>query len=198
MPAPGEPVGMQFAPPPRVHASASPAAAQAMQAAAPMVQQDFPTEQPVMQQFAPTAAVALQKPMRTMGAVTVQPTAGVPMQFAVPQYRPEQLQAAQKKRRSWYMLNAAMIAVQTLVLALGIFCDDNGYDIGVPMVLGWLLSQPICGFISGMLRPDEAYLEKKPVFRSRVLQAFMHTVMSLPASAAMGGILFAILQEFFF
>ena len=114
------------------------------------------------------------------------------------QYAPEQLSAAKQKRTSWHLMNAAMFAMQGLILGLGIYLDDWGYDIGVPMILGWLASLFFGAVASAWLRPDEAYLEKKPPFGPKWLYAVIHGLGHLIVTAIIGGILYGILDELFF
>ncbi|HBI85436.1 MAG TPA: hypothetical protein DDX71_03985 [Ruminococcus sp.] len=156
-------------------------------------------------QFAPPPAQAvppmLQKPAQAYPQA-VQPAAmPAPQmqqgQFAMqqPQYSQAQLAQAHKKRRSWKIMNWSMIGIQALTLALGIFMDEVSTSLSVPMILTWLLSQPACGVISAMMRPDDAYLEKKPP--SRVAQGFLQALLGLSISAPVGGILFAIIEALF-
>lgn len=148
-----------------------------------------------------------QQPVREMqpaqadfyGApIPAQPVQQVnPAQFRTPMpYTPAQLSEAMKKRGRWYFLNVALLAIPTLVLALGIGLEEFGSDLGVPLILSWLLAQPLGGILSGTMRPDEAYIDKKPLFKHRSTQGFMHFILSLPATAAAGGILFAVIEAF--
>ena len=173
------------------------------QAAMPKQQETAFAQQDV--QFAPPPAQAvppmLQKPAQAYPQA-VQPAAmPAPQmqqgQFAMQsqQYSQAQLAQAHKKRKSWKIMNWSMIGIQAAVLALGILLEEGGADIGAPMILTWLLSQPAFGVISAMLRPDDAYLEKKPP--SRVLQGILQMILGFAVSAPVGGILFAILEELF-
>lgn len=120
-----------------------------------------------------------------------------PAQFvAPPQYSPAELAAAKKKRGQWYILNAALYAIPAIVLAIGIMLEEFDGDAGVPLILSWLCAHPIGGFLSGLLRPDDAYIDKKPLFKHKSMQGFMHFIASFPATAAAGGILYAILESF--
>ena len=111
-------------------------------------------------------------------------------------YTPAQLSEAMKKRGRWYFLNIALLVIPTLVLALGIGLEEFGSDLGVPLILSWLLAQPLGGILSGTMRPDEAYIDKKPLFKHRSTQGFMHFILSLPATAASAGILYALMEAF--
>ena len=111
-------------------------------------------------------------------------------------YTPAQLSEAMKKRGRWYFLNVALLVIPTLVLALGIGLEEFGSDLGVPLILSWLLAQPLGGILSGTMRPDEAYIDKKPLFKHRSTQGFMHFLLSLPATAASAGILYALMEAF--
>ena len=123
-----------------------------------------------------------------------------PAQFAAPpqyrQYPQETLQTARKRRGQWHFLNLAMIAIQAVILFFALSVIDFFYedDIAVLMILAWLLSQPVCAILSGVTRPDDAYIEQKPLFKSKLVQSIVHFMLSLPASAAAGGILFVILR----
>lgn len=120
-----------------------------------------------------------------------------PAQFRTPMpYTPAQLSEAMKKRGRWYFLNIALLVIPTLVLALGIGLEEFGSDLGVPLILSWLLAQPLGGILSGTMRPDEAYIDKKPLFKHRSTQGFMHFILSLPATAASAGILYALMEAF--
>ena len=120
-----------------------------------------------------------------------------PMQMQQPQtaqylYPPQQLAEAQNKRRNWYYSNSAMIAAQTLMMALGILFAVRGYRFGVPLILTWVLTLPGFGAVSALTRPDEAYIERKPFWKTRFLQGITQFWMGAAISAAAGGILFAI------
>ncbi len=118
------------------------------------------------------------------------------MQYQQPvqQFPPQQIEAAKKKRRQWHFLNLGMLAVQTIVMLIAISLIDYIYDeMGALLIGAWLLSLPICAIISGAMRPDEAYIDRKPLFRSKSMQSLMHFLISLPATAAIAGILFAIM-----
>ena len=56
---------------------------------------------------------------------------------------------------------------------------------------------PCCGILSGLLRPDDAYLEKKPLFKTRVAQGTLQFVLGAIASAIASGILATPLCRFF-
>ncbi len=120
-----------------------------------------------------------------------------PAQFINPaaqQFAARQPDAAKKKRRQWHFLNLGMMAVQTIVMLIAISLIDYIYDeMGVLLIGAWLLSLPICAIISGAMRPDEAYIDRKPLFRSKSMQSLMHFLISLPVTAATAGILFAIM-----
>lgn len=123
-----------------------------------------------------------------------------PAQFAAPvqqrYYSEAELRAARKRCNQWRLLNLGMIAAQTLVMAFGIALVDYFYEDGLGglMVIAWLFSLPVCGVLSGAVRPDDAYIDQKPLFKKKWVQSIMHFLLSIPASAAAGGILYAILR----
>lgn len=121
-----------------------------------------------------------------------------PVRYAQPerQYSQAELAAARKKRSQWHLMNTAMFLIQAAVLTGAVCLSDYVSDYGIPAMLGWLLSLPVCGALSALMRPDEAYIEKKPMFRSKLLQGIMHFLVSLPASAVLGGMMYAILRVF--
>lgn len=121
---------------------------------------------------------------------TVQMQPSQPAQYMFP---PQQLAEAQGKRRNWYLINSAMITAQTLMFALGILFTVKGYRIGVPLILTWVLTLAGFGAVSGMTRPDEAYIEKKPFSKNRFLAGITQLWLGAAISSAVGGILFAIL-----
>lgn len=145
-------------------------------------------------QFAPPPAQAVVQMQPQQAAMPAQP---YQQQYVVPQYTQEQLQLAEKKRKGWQTMNAAFIGGQTLLFALGLLYASLDLNFGVAMVLSWVLSLPVCGFLSGALRPDDAYLQKKPMFKSRIAQGFIQFLGGAAASAGVGAILFAILYSMF-
>ena len=142
-----------------------------------------PVQQPVMQQ--PNVFAASQMNPAQYAA-----------QMQYRQYSQADLQKAQKRRRQWHILNVTMIAVQALVLTFAIGLADYFFedDLGVMLILAWLFSQPVCAILSGAMRPDDAYIDRKPLFRKKLVQTIIHFLISLPASAAAGGIIYAILR----
>lgn len=142
-----------------------------------------PVQQPVMQQ--PNVFAAPQMNPAQYAA-----------QMQYRQYSQADLQMAQKRRRQWHILNITMIAVQALVLTFAIGLVDYFFedDLGVMLILAWLFSQPVCAILSGAMRPDDAYIDRKPLFRKKLVQTIIHFLISLPASAAAGGIFYAILR----
>ena len=148
-------------------------------------------QQPDVQFAQPHAQAAIQpQPLQ------MQQPAALPaqqMQPVMPQYTPAQLQAAQKKRKNWYILNIALTGFQTLLMAFGILFAAKGFRFGVPMILTWVLTTFGFGAISALTRPDSAYLERKPFWKSRFVQGITQFWMGAAISAAVGGILFAIL-----
>lgn len=121
----------------------------------------------------------------------------VQMQAAPPQtaqymYPPQQLAEAQGKRRNWYLINSAMITAQTLMFALGILFTVKGYRIGVPLILTWVLTLFGFGAVSGLTRPEEAYIDKKPFSKNKFLAGITQLWLGAAISSAVGGILFAI------
>jgi hypothetical protein len=134
-------------------------------------------------------------PQQTVMPMQQMQPGGYAMQ--APQYTPEQLRFAEKKRRSWHFMNVAMPIVQAVVLGLGIWLEETGSEIGVPMILAWVMSLLVCGFISALLRPDDAYLDKKPMFKSKGIQGLMQSIIGTPASAIAAAILYSFLESFF-
>ena len=65
---------------------------------------------------------------------------------------------------------------------------------GQRLIMGWLLTLPVSGFFSGFLRPDDAYIDKKPMFKSKITQGIAHFLLSIPVSAIAGCILYAIVD----
>ena len=128
----------------------------------------------------------------------VQPDIGLaaPAQMQQPvqaSYAPQQLAEADSKRRNWYYINGALITAQTLMFALGILFTVKGYRIGVPLILTWVLTLAGFAAISGMTRPEDAYINKKPFSKSKFTAAITQLWLSAAISSAVGGILFAIL-----
>ncbi|MBR3418610.1 MAG: hypothetical protein IKG82_07970 [Oscillospiraceae bacterium] len=149
-------------------------------------------------QFAPPPAqTVMQDPSVFGNQPAVSPAQPYQQQYVMPQYTQEQLQTAEKKRRGWHFMNAGMAVIQALVLGLVVFMDSIGSDAFVPLVLGWLMSLPVCGFISGMMRPDSAYLDKKPMFRSKIVQGIMQSIIGGAVSVFAGIILIAFMDMFF-
>lgn len=140
-------------------------------------------------QFAPPPEPA---PMQPQQMQMPQQTGAVPMQ---PQYRvqysPAQLQAAEKKRKTWHIMNCGLMGFQTLLFAFGVLFAAMNRRFGIPMILTWVLTLPFFAIISAMKRPDEAYIEKKPM--SRIAHGILFLLLSAAATSAVGGILFAIL-----
>ena len=60
--------------------------------------------------------------------------------------------------------------------------------------MGWLLTLPVSGFFSGFLRPDDAYINNKPMFKSRITQGIVQFLLSIPVSLIAGCILYAIVE----
>ncbi len=110
-----------------------------------------------------------------------------------PQVSPAVLAEAQSKRRNWYLINTALIAAQTLMMALGILFTVFGLRIGVPLILAWVLTLPGFGALSALTRPDHAYIDKKPFSKSKFGQGITQLWLGAAISSAVGGILFAII-----
>lgn len=128
-----------------------------------------------------------------------QPTAMPMQQTGAAQYlySPQQLAEAQNKRKNWYLTNSAMVASQSLMLALGILLTVQGSRLGVPLILTWVLTLPGCGAVSGLTRPDSAYIDKKPFNKTKFGAGITQFWMGAAISGAVGGILFAILAGLF-
>ncbi|MBR3418611.1 MAG: zinc ribbon domain-containing protein [Oscillospiraceae bacterium] len=118
-------------------------------------------------------------------------------QYVMPQYTQEQLHVAQQKRTNWYYTNAAMIGGQTLLFAFGVFFAILGSSIGTAMILTWVLTIPGCGLLSALLRPDDAYIDKKPMFKNKIAQGFAQLILGAATSSAVGAIIGAILNALF-
>ena len=148
-------------------------------------------------QFAPPP---VQNDMQDRSVFGVQPTAMPTQQMPYsPQamYQPEQLRIAEQKRKNWYGINAAMIGGQTLLFAFGVFYAILGFNVGTAMILTWVLTIPGCGILSALLRPDDAYIDKKPMFKSKIVQGFAQLILGAATSSAVGAIIGAILNALF-
>ncbi|MBQ6040992.1 MAG: hypothetical protein IJL32_09495 [Oscillospiraceae bacterium] len=146
-------------------------------------------------QFAPPPAQQMQQPMQMQqpDAMPLQQMQTGQMMQQMPQYSPAMLAEAQNKRKNWYVMNSALIGLQTLMLALGILLEESGTRFGVPLILTWVLTLPGFGALSGLFRPDDAYIDRKPYCKSKFKQGITQFWMSAAISAGAGGILFAIL-----
>ena len=140
-------------------------------------------------QFAPPPQQAAMQPMPAQQFQ--------PQQYAAPQYTQEQLLHAQQKRTNWYYTNAAMIGGQTLLFAFGVMLASLGLGLGVALILTWVLTLPFGSLFSTIMRPYDAYLDKKPFVKNKVGWSFTHLALSAGTSAAVGAILFAILHALF-
>lgn len=163
---------------------------------APEKKQDVQFAQPDVQ-FAPPPVPDLMQ----MQQPAVQQPAAMPVpvqqeQFMTQQplyYTPDQLRIAQNKRKNWHIMNSALIGLQSLMMAVGILLTESESRFGVPLILTWLLTTFGFGAVSGISRPDDAYIEKKPFCKSRFGQGVTQFWMGAAISAVVGGILFAIL-----
>lgn len=154
-------------------------------------------------QFAPPPAPDLMQMQQSVlqQQTAVQQPAVMPVpvqqeQFMTQQplyYTPDQLRAAQNKRKNWHIMNSALIGLQSLMMAFGILLTESESRFGVPLILTWLLTTFGFGAVSGISRPDDAYIEKKPFCKSRFGQGVTQFWMGAAISSAVGGILFAIL-----
>lgn len=128
-----------------------------------------------------------------------QPNAMPMQQTGAAQYlhSPQQLAEAQNKRKNWYLTNSAMVASQSLMLAAGILLTVQGSRFGVPLILTWVLTLPGCGAVSGLTRPDSAYIDKKPFNKTKFGAGITQFWLGAAISGAVGGILFAILAGLF-
>lgn len=118
-----------------------------------------------------------------------------PAQFAVPAAQTPDLQKASKKKLRWYLLNAAMLAILTITVGISVtLLEHYRGQQGQRLIMGWLLTLPVSGFFSGFLRPDDAYIDKKPMFKSKITQGIAHFLLSIPVSAVAGCILYAIVD----
>ena len=149
-------------------------------------------------QFAPPPVQQVPLPSETSYASI----SGNPAEFVQPpRYTQAELAEAQRKRRQWTALNISMLVLEALLLGIGIAVEDFFYDFefgwGAMMVFGWFAAQPICAFLSGLMRPDDADSDSKTIFRKKVLQGLLFILLSIPVTAAAGGILYAILESLF-
>lgn len=191
MPRWGEPVPQQQ-PPQQPYAQQPPQQPYAQQYPQQLYAQQYP-QQPYAPQY-PQQPYAQQYPQ--------QPYSGQPYTQSYPprsqvmprQYTEEQLELAKKKRGAWHFMNAAMAAIQTVVLALGILWDDMDYDMGAPMIFGWLASVFVFAIASAVARPDDAYLEKKPAV-GKAVQCLLQLLLGI-STLFTGAILWGILSEF--
>ncbi len=122
----------------------------------------------------------MQMPLQMAGVVQMQQ-----------RYSPAQLQEAEKKRRNWTIMNCGLMGFQALLFAFGVLFASMNKRFGTPMILSWLLTLPFFAIVSAMKRPDEAYIEKKPM--SRIVYGILYFLLSTAATATVGSILFAIL-----
>lgn len=144
-------------------------------------------------QFAPPPLQSAQidEPMRGSTAEYIQP----------PHYIQEELAAARRKRRRWYALNILMFVLESLLLGIGITVEDFLYNFefawGALLVFGWIAAQPVCAFLSGFMRPDDAYSDCKPMFKHRIAQGLLFFLLSVPATASAGCLLYLKLESLF-
>ena len=61
------------------------------------------------------------------------------------------------------------------------------------LILTWVLTLAGFAAISGMTRPEDSYINKKPFSKSKFTAAITQLWLSAAISSAVGGILFAIL-----
>ncbi|MBR3044450.1 MAG: zinc ribbon domain-containing protein [Oscillospiraceae bacterium] len=149
-------------------------------------------------QFAPPPVQTdMQDPTVFGNQPAVMPAQPYQQQYVMPQYTQEQLLAAQQKRTNWYYTNAAMIGGQTLLFAFGVFYAILGFNVGAALILTWVLSIPGCGLLSALLRPDDAYIDKKPMFKSKIAHGFAQLILGAATSSAVGAIIGAILNALF-
>lgn len=149
-------------------------------------------------QFAPPPVEQVPLPSETSYASI----SGNPAEFVQPpRYTLAELDEADRKHRQWQIFNFSMIALEALLLGIGIAVEDFFYDFefgwGAMMVFGWFAAQPICAFLSGIMRPDDADSDSKTIFRKKFLQGLLFILLSVPVTAAAGGILYAILEALF-
>ncbi len=152
-------------------------------------------QQPVDVQFSPPPVQYAPQQV----ADPAQFTAAAPQQYAapVPQYDPRVLAEAQQKRKNWYTIVGGLMAFQTLLFAVGVLLASLDINIGVAMILTWVLSLMLFSPFSAAMRPDNAYIEKKPLCKSKVGWSILQFLLSASATSAIGAIMFAILYALF-
>ena len=154
--------------------------AQDMQFAPPPLPDDEQTHPQFLQETQPLPELPIQ-----------------PEQFAstAPRYTPEQLAQAKKKRGYWHFMNIAMPVIQAVVLGAGVTLNEADNNYGVLLIMTWLMSVPVCGFLSALLRPDDAYLDKPPAFKTKVMQGIIQSIAGTIISFAGAGSLCAIFED---
>lgn len=141
-------------------------------------------------QFAPPP-VPMQQPN-----VFVQPMPAAPFAAQAPQlqYSLEDIRTANQVRRQWKRRDRIVVLIQALILALCVGLNDFGSNLDVPVMLAWMCTVPLSGVLSAVKRPDEAFIEKKPLFKHRLTHGIMHALFSIPASFLTGAALYAIAE----
>ena len=158
-----------------------------------------PPQQQAAVQFAPPPAQSAVQyaPQQTQDPSVFSQSAQQPYAAPVQQYHPQVLADAKQKRKNWYTINCAFMAFQTLLFAVGSLLASLDVNVGVALILTWLLSLMLFAGISAAVRPDDAYIDKKPVCKSKVAWGIMQFLLSAMATSAIGAILFAILYALF-
>ena len=158
-----------------------------------------PPQQQAAVQFAPPPAqsVAQFAPQQTQDPSVFTQSAQQPYAAPIQQYHPQVLADAKQKRKNWYTINTAFMAFQTLLFAFGVLLASLDLGVGTALILTWLLSLALFAVISAASRPDDAYLDKKPVCKSKVAWSILLFLLSAMATSAVGAILFAILYALF-
>ena len=96
-----------------------------------------------------------------------------------PLYSPEQLRAAEKRRKSWHFLNTVMLLLQTGLFAASFFLNEKRNDFGVALLFAWMLSIPVFSLLSPLLRPDSAYLDRRPLIQSKIVHYILQFAVGM-------------------
>ena len=112
------------------------------------------------------------------------------------QYTPQELAAAAKKRRGWLLMNIALYVLQMVLIGFGVELSERGYGWGTAMIIGWVFSIIGVAGVSAAMRPDEAYLTRKPLFPHRLVQFLASFLLGI-STLFVGALIFVILSEIF-
>lgn len=149
-------------------------------------------------QFAPPPVQQVPLPSETSYASI----SGNPAEFVQPpRYTLAELDEADRKHRQWQIFNFSMIALEALLLGIGIAVEDFFYDFefgwGAMMVFGWFIAQPVCAFFSGLMSPDEADSDSRTTFKKKLRKGLLFFPLSIVTSGSAGIVLYTILEALF-